>query len=482
MARERRQWGWFRGRARPRDAAAIVAGSLARELLEQQRLPEAEEAYRELLYRQPDNPAGLAGLGWVAMQRGEWQQALDIWNRCLSRFESREQLAWHMAKCRALGQLGMADEAEAACLAASKKWPGHVQPVEQLVSYANTRGDHATAVALLGRLIEMNPQDLLARVRRARMLAASGSPQECRDLVEDVLDGDAHGDSVTEELLEHVFDAVQFCCVEDRRVGLLEQVCERVRLRAKSSGSVAAAILHAKVRLSLDDYDEARQIVRELMARGVQGEPVEGMSRVCERYFAPTFPDASADKVFCIGLSRTATSSLDAALKMLGLQTVHWVNPYTKALMSERDLFLFDGFSDIGISWQFEKLYATFPNARFIYTTRPIDSWVRSMASHYRRRHGVVEPKDLRQPAFQQRHNGAAGRAEMNLYGGHDSWDASYREFDRRVRQFFADKPADKMLELAICGGEGWEKLCPFLGVPVPAATFPVRNTAPGAG
>jgi hypothetical protein len=50
------------------------------------------------------------------------------------------------------------------------------------------------------------------------------------------------------------------------------------------------------------------------------------------------------------------------------------------------------------------------------------------------------------------------------------------------VRQFFADKPAGKLLELAICEGEGWEKLCPFLDVPVPAVPFPVKNTAPGAG
>jgi len=482
MARERRQWGWFWGRARPRDAAGIAAGSRARELLEQQRLPEAEEAYRELLYRQPGNPAGLAGLGWVAMRRGEWQQALDIWNRCLSRFESREQLAWHMARCRALCQLGMAEEAEAACLATSKKWPGDVQPVEQLVAFANMRGDHTQAVAWLDRLIAMKPEALSARVRRARILAASGCLEECRTLVEDVLAGRAHADLFAEELLEHVFDAIQFCCPGDRRNALLTQLCERVRSRAESSGTVAAAILHAKVRLALEDYDEAKRIVRELVARGVQGEPVEGMARVCERYFTPTFPDTGAAKVFCIGLSRTATSSLDAALKMLGLQTLHWVNPYTKALISEQDLFLFDGFSDIGISWQFERLYATFPNARFIYTTRPIESWAKSMTSHYRRRHGVMEPKDLRQPAFQQRFNGAAGLAEMNLYGRHNAWDESYREFDRRVKQFFADKPAGKLLELAICEGEGWEKLCLFLDVPVPAAPFPVKNTAPGAG
>jgi hypothetical protein len=38
---------------------------------------------------------------------------------------------------------------------------------------------------------------------------------------------------------------------------------------------------------------------------------------------AATFPADNAPKVFCIGLSKTATASLDAALAMLGLSSIH---------------------------------------------------------------------------------------------------------------------------------------------------------------
>ena len=478
MAREGRQRWRFWGRSRQAESTDAPAGPVAHELLQQQRLPEAEEVYRELWRSQPDNPAGLAGLAWVAMHRGEWHRALDLWNQCLDRFSSREQMGWHIARSRTLFRMGREREAEAACLAAAEKWPADIRPLKQLISFAN-RTDRPRAVALLDRLIALVPGDLEARVSRARMVAALGAPEECRALVDAVLWGDSIQTPLSDALLENLLEAIQWQGAEDRMIGLLERLGERAREHATSSQSVSAEIVHARVRLALEDYEEARRIVTRLRDRGVRGEPVEGMSRMCERYFDPMFPDFGAAKVFCIGLSKTATSSLDSALKMLGLQTLHWTNPYTKALIADRDLVLFDGFSDIGISWQFERLYDRFPNARFIYTTRPLEGWVRSITSHYERVHGVREPKALRQPGFQQRFQGAAGQAEMNLYGGHDSWEACYREFDRRVRRFFADKPADTFLELAICEGEGWDKLCGFLGVPVPAVPFPVANSAP---
>ena len=334
---------------------------------------------------------------------------------------------------------------------------------------------------MLDRILAHAPGDLPARVTRARILAAFGVPDECRELVERIVMGDPVGFPLSDDLLEIVLEAVQFCCRDDHRIRLLQRLGERAHEHATSSRSASSDVIHAMVRLALRDYATAHRIVRELAVRGVQGEPVEGMTRMCERYVAPGFPDKDAAKVFCIGLSKTATSSLDAALKTLGLRTLHWANPYTKALISDEDLFLFDGFSDIGIACQFERLYDTFPNSRFIYTTRPIEGWARSIASHYRRVHGVTDVKDLRQPAFQQRFNGVAGAAEMNLYGRHDSWEAGYRDFDGRVRRFFADKPAGTLLELAICDGDGWEKLCPFLGTPVPHAPFPLKNKDPGS-
>ena len=42
------------------------------------------------------------------------------------------------------------------------------------------------------------------------------------------------------------------------------------------------------------------------------------------------------------------------------------------------------------------------------------------------------------------------------------------------VRAYF--RGADNFLEVNICGGEGWERLCPFLGKPTPDEPFPKTN------
>jgi len=48
-------------------------------------------------------------------------------------------------------------------------------------------------------------------------------------------------------------------------------------------------------------------------------------------------------------------------------------------------------------------------------------------------------------------------------------------EHRARVRALFKGRPG-KLLILDVCGGEGYEKLCPFLGVPVASDPFPMKN------
>ncbi|MEM6598284.1 MAG: sulfotransferase, partial [Cyanobacteria bacterium P01_C01_bin.69] len=51
----------------------------------------------------------------------------------------------------------------------------------------------------------------------------------------------------------------------------------------------------------------------------------------------------------------------------------------------------------------------------------------------------------------------------------------AYHRYHADVRRYFKDRPND-LLEMNIVEGEGWEKLCPFLEMPVPEAAFPHRN------
>jgi hypothetical protein len=56
-----------------------------------------------------------------------------------------------------------------------------------------------------------------------------------------------------------------------------------------------------------------------------------------------------------------------------------------------------------------------------------------------------------------------------------DGWKKYRNNFENRARAYFKDRPKD-LLWLDIPSGQGWEKLCPFLGLPVRYDPFPWKN------
>jgi Sulfotransferase domain len=49
---------------------------------------------------------------------------------------------------------------------------------------------------------------------------------------------------------------------------------------------------------------------------------------------------------------------------------------------------------------------------------------------------------------------------------------AAAERHHRDIKRYFSTRP-DDLLEMNIIAGEGWDKLCPFLGVPLPSVPFP---------
>jgi hypothetical protein len=49
-----------------------------------------------------------------------------------------------------------------------------------------------------------------------------------------------------------------------------------------------------------------------------------------------------------------------------------------------------------------------------------------------------------------------------------------YRDFNREVMDYF--KGRDNLLVIDIQKGDGWEKLCSFLGCDIPSRPFPWKN------
>jgi hypothetical protein len=48
----------------------------------------------------------------------------------------------------------------------------------------------------------------------------------------------------------------------------------------------------------------------------------------------------------------------------------------------------------------------------------------------------------------------------------------AYERHHADVRRYFAKRPSD-LLEIHLVEGDGWDKLCPFLGIARPSSAFP---------
>lgn len=202
------------------------------------------------------------------------------------------------------------------------------------------------------------------------------------------------------------------------------------------------------------------------------------LRRVRERLGKPRREIFLEPKVFGIGLTKTGTTSLHAALMQLGVDSAHWTNPLTCEVLSENDIFLFGASSDISVAQDFEKLYYLYPNARFIWTQRPFESWRSSFENHHARYNWARSFKEI-QSYFGRNdsHYGfSSAAAHFGLYLNAHSLSDAYRTYDRRVRGFFSDKAPGRLLELNVFEGQGWPELCAFLGVPAPDLPFPHAN------
>lgn len=187
-----------------------------------------------------------------------------------------------------------------------------------------------------------------------------------------------------------------------------------------------------------------------------------------------------AEKIFCIGMSRTGSTSLSRALERIGYNTIHFNNG--SKIIDWVDFFDADAFLDAPVSARFETLYYSFENCKFIYLEREIDEWVKSISNFY----DTKCPKEIGKYEINSGWGYSEGWPEnnvslrmmhKNLYTRYESWREAYIAFDDRVVQFFEEKSNDKLLRLNVTGGEGWQKLCSFLDVPVPDGPFPHVNS-----
>lgn len=165
-------------------------------------------------------------------------------------------------------------------------------------------------------------------------------------------------------------------------------------------------------------------------------------------------------KIWCLGLSRTGTSTLTEILKQVGLNHIHY--PTETEMMQMNN----DGAGDIPVIPVYKTLDQYFPNSKFIYTTRNKDEWLTSMEPYLERKKKWKQ--SMRQVLIRRA-----------VYG-HEFFDyklysEAYDKHDKDVKQYFKKRPND-FLELDIIGGDKPKKLFDFLGIQNYPEEFPHYN------
>ena len=182
-------------------------------------------------------------------------------------------------------------------------------------------------------------------------------------------------------------------------------------------------------------------------------------------------------KVVGIGFNKTGTTTIRRCLLILGIgphpdrfamNEAGLVQALVERGDTERSLNFaanYRGFEDH--PWNIGTLYQDFseryPDTRFILTVRDSESWWQSLTPY-----GIRDPTSRIIRLFM--HQLGIDRFEKATVI------AAYEDFNRNIIEYFADHPEKLLITMDLEAGDGWEKLCHFLGKPVPEYPFPRAN------
>ncbi|KAK2786049.1 hypothetical protein FQN52_008045 [Onygenales sp. PD_12] len=207
-------------------------------------------------------------------------------------------------------------------------------------------------------------------------------------------------------------------------------------------------------------------------------------------------------KVLALGVGRTGTASLRAALERLGyVDTYHMMsasveNPPDCLMWQDALAAKYDGVGEFGrkewdqllghcqavCDWPAcafaKELVEAYPNAKVILTTRDVDSWHSSVMKTVWWR--VTDPEHRLVSNF-------SWAASMYWPMLQKFFDTFFKgDFPNKGKQVYLNHveevsslvPAERLLEYKI--GEGWGPLCEFLGEEIPDTPFPRGNDMQG--
>jgi len=208
----------------------------------------------------------------------------------------------------------------------------------------------------------------------------------------------------------------------------------------------------------------------------------------------PLLSPSRKQKIFCVGYSKTGTTSIERALRDLGYKV--GVQSEAEILMDDWAMRDFrriiqycetaDAFQDLpfSVDFTFQILDYAFPGSKFILTIRSdADEWYESLIRFYKKimkttRTPIAD--DLKM--FPYGGEGWFWRQEQNIFGVDESnfldkqiYKAHYTNYNNRVLEYFRFRPKD-LLVLNLADPSAMKSLCEFLGIKYVGQIMPYLN------
>lgn len=179
-------------------------------------------------------------------------------------------------------------------------------------------------------------------------------------------------------------------------------------------------------------------------------------------------------RIFGIGMQKTATTSLNEAFRILGIDSGHWTGPwwakriweemsaYGRSITLEKHYAL----SDFPFTIMFRQLDKAYPGSKFILTLRSEQSWIESVRKHW----------ETNRVKFDWDHDCFSHKMHHLVYG-RKNFDSEiflnrYRSHNAEVLEYFRNRP-DDLLVMDMGKNAGWHELCLFLHYPIPKVPYP---------
>ncbi|KAG2236332.1 hypothetical protein INT48_001396 [Thamnidium elegans] len=192
-------------------------------------------------------------------------------------------------------------------------------------------------------------------------------------------------------------------------------------------------------------------------------------------------------EVIGAGWGRTGTDSLREALNILGYNTHHMRCFFMDPSLDTDDFYnayhhrdeadwdkIYENYS-AAVDWPtctfYKDLMAKYPNAKVLLTTRTPESWYKSVTNTIASPEAIGEAS----PKFKKMVDSVCAGGLLSdpvRLADEEKIKAAFVDHINEVKAYV---PADRLLVLEL--GEGWERLCKFLGKEVPNTPYPSSNS-----